>query len=47
VIATDFDRNTTITADRVTFFAEKELVERMERVRGGEHVWRRWDWVRG
>jgi hypothetical protein len=27
IVATDFDRDTAITADRVAFFAERELVD--------------------
>jgi hypothetical protein len=41
VIATNFDGNTTIAADGVAFFAEKELVERVEAVRRRWCIWGR------
>lgn len=47
VVAADFDRDTTIAADRVALFAEKELVEGMERVGGGRCIWGRRDWIGG
>jgi hypothetical protein len=39
MVATDFNGNATIAADRVAFFAEKEFVEGMEGVRGGRSIW--------
>ena len=41
MVPADFDGDAAVAADRVAFFAEKELVEGVEAVRGRRGIWRR------
>jgi hypothetical protein len=43
VISADFDENTSVTANSVTFFTEEESVEGMKAIRRGREMRRRRD----